>query len=84
MIGLWCLPRDREKEKRLTIKCGDSKCIPSVYDELSAYIILYRHNDWWFRYDIPMCGHLTDREAKELREMAQSNYEMYCERHKGE
>lgn len=82
MIGLWCLPRFTEEEKRLTIKCGDSRCRPSVYDGFSCYIILYSHNDWWFRYDKPMCGHLTDGEAKELREMAQANYEMYCERHR--
>ncbi|MDU6732042.1 MAG: hypothetical protein E6422_07465 [Veillonella sp.] len=82
MIGLWCLPRFTEEEKRLTIKCGDSRCRPSVYDGFSCYIILYSHNDWWFRYDKPMCGHLTDGEVKELREMAQANYEMYCERHR--
>ena len=82
MIGLWCFPRDTEKEKRLTIKCGDSICRPSVYDLFTSHIILYRHNKWWLRYDRPMCGHLTDGEAKELREFAQSNYEMYCERHR--
>lgn len=84
MIGLWCLARFTEEEKRLTIKCGDSRCRPSVYDGFSCYIILYRHNGWWFRYDRPMCEYLTDGEVKQLKEMAQANYEMYCERHKGE
>lgn len=78
----FCLSRLTEIEKRLTIKCGDSMCRPKVYDDFIRYIILYRHNKWWFRYDRPMCGHLTDGEAKELRELAQSNYEMYCERHR--
>lgn len=73
-----------KKENRLTIKCGDSRCTPSVYDGFCSHIIVYRYNDWWFRYDKPMCGHLTDGEAKELREMAQSDYDMYCERHKRE
>lgn len=82
MIGLWWLSRFTDIEKRLTIKCGDSICRPRVYDGFSSYIILYRHNKWWLRYDRPMCGHLTDGEAKELREFAQSNYEMYCERHR--
>lgn len=82
MIGLWCLPRSTEVEKRLTIKCGDSRCSPRVYDGFISYIILYRHNKWWFRYERPMCGHLTDSVVKQLKEMAQSNYEMYCERHR--
>lgn len=82
MIGLWWLSRFTDIEKRLTIKCGDSICRPRVYDGFSSYIILYRHNKWWFRYDWPMCGLLTGGEAKELREFAQSNYEMYCERHR--
>lgn len=82
MIGLWWLSRFTEEEKRLTIKCGDSRCMPCVYDGFGNYIILYAHNGWRFRFERPMCGHLTDGEAKELREMAQSNYEMYCERHR--
>ena len=82
MIRLLSLFRITEEEKRLTIKCGDSRCRPRVYDGFSSYIILYRHNKWRLRYDRPMCGHLTDGEAKELREFAQSNYKMYCERHR--
>ena len=82
MLLSFCLLRLTDIEKRLTIKCGDNRCIPRVYDGFSSYIILYRHNEWRLRYDRPMCGHLTDGEAKELREFAQSNYEMYCERHR--
>ena len=82
MIRLLRLFRITEEEKRLTIKCGDSICRPRVYDGFSSYIILYRHNKWWLRYNRPMCGRLTDGEAKELREFAQSNYEMYCARHR--
>ena len=82
MLLLFCLLRLTDIEKRFTIKCGDSRCRPRVYDGFSSYIILYRHNKWWLRYDLPMCGHLTDGKAKELREFAQSNYEMYCERHR--
>lgn len=82
MIRLLRLFRITEEEKRLTIKCGDSRCIPRVYDGFSNYIILYRHHKWWLRYERPTFGHLTDGEAKELREFAQSNYEMYCERHR--
>lgn len=82
MILPFCLSRFTEIEKRLTIKCGDSICRPRVYDGFSSYIILYRHNKWWLRYNRPMCGHLTDGEAKELREFAQSNYEMYYARHR--
>ena len=82
MIRLLRLFRITEVEKCLTIKCGNSICRPRVYDRFSSYIILYRHNKWWLRYDRPMCGLLTDGEAKELREFAQSDYEMYCERHR--
>lgn len=82
MIGLWWLSKFTEEEKRLTIKCGDSRCMPGVYDGFGNYIILYAHNGWWFRIERPMCGHLTDSEAKQLKEMAQDNYEMYCERHR--
>lgn len=80
MLLSFCLLRLTDIEKRLTIKCGDNRCIPRVYDGFSSYIILYRRNEWWLRYERPMFGHLTDGEAKELREFAQSNYEMYCKR----
>lgn len=29
-----------------------------------------------------MCGHLTDSQVKQLKEMAKANYDMYCERHR--
>lgn len=72
MILPFCLSRLTEIEKRLTIKCGDSMCRPKVYDEFIRYIVLYRKDNWWFRYYI----------VKQLKGMAQANYEMYCERHR--
>lgn len=82
MIGLWWRSRFIEEEKRLTIKCGDSRCMPYVYDGVGSYIILYRHDGWWFRFERPMCGRLTDSQVKQLKEMAKANYDMYCERHR--
>ena len=80
----FCLSRLKEIEKRLTIKCGDSICKPKVYDEFTRYIVLYRNNNWWFTYYILMGEKLTDSHVKQLNEVAQSNYDMYCEIHKGE
>ena len=86
MIGLWCLPRKWTEEKKLTIKCGNRECKPRVYDEGRGYIILYRFGKWWFRIGSPIniSGRIMECEAKQIKGMAQSNYEMYCERHKGE
>lgn len=84
MIGLWCLPRKQEEEKKLVIKCGNHECKPRVYDEGSGYIILYRFGEWWFRIESPVCieGRIMECEAKQIKRIAQANYEMYCERHR--
>lgn len=84
MILPFCLSRLTEIEKRLTIKCGDNICRPKVYDEFVRYIVLYRNDNWWYRYYILIGEKLTDSHVKQLKGMAQDNYDMYCERHKGE
>ena len=86
MSWLWCLPRKKEEEKKLAVKCGNRECKPMVYDEGCRYIILYKCGEWWFRTESPLCisGRLMECEVKQIKDMAQTNYEMYCERHKGE
>lgn len=57
-------------------------CRPKVYDEFIRYIVLYRKDNWWFRYYILIGEKLTDSHVKQLKGIAQANYEMYCERHR--
>ena len=81
MIGLWWFPRKQEEEKKLVIKCGNRECKPRVYDEGRGYIILYRLGEWWFRIE-SIGGRIMECEVKWIKEVAQANYDMYCERHR--
>lgn len=79
-MDVWYLPRKLVKSKLLSIKCGNDICTPSVYDNFCDYIIIYRHNKWWFRVEFPLLGGLTDFDVKKIKAMAQYDYDKYCER----
>ena len=67
-------------KKLLSIKCGNDECAPSIYNDFHRYIILYSHDEWWFRVNYPFFCGFTDNDVKQIKAMAQHDYDKHCER----
>lgn len=80
MFGLWYLRKNPIKKKVLSIKCESDECTPRVYEDFYNYIIIYKHNKWWFRIEYPLWGGFTDSDVKQIKAMAQADYDKHCER----
>lgn len=80
MFGLWYLRKNPIKKKVLSIKCENDECAPRVYEDFYNYIIIYKHNKWWFRIEYPLWGGFTDSDVKQIKAMAQADYDKHCER----
>lgn len=80
MFWVWYLRKNPTKKKVLSIKCGNDECTPRVYEDFYNYIVIYNHNKWWFRVEYPLLCGFTDNDVKQIKAMAQYDYDMYCER----